>query len=139
MPVLILWKLAGMAALGAAGYAAKKWADGGLSTSDDFPSDDEWDRAEARELEHRRESLARYAPTLLAENRIEHSPEECERLAELAVDPDHWTAFEAMVDELAERSRDVRELDARIEAAVQELAELKALSTELEGMTRAKS
>jgi len=135
----ILPKLVTAAAIGAAGYAAKKWADGRVSTGDDLPSDDEWERIEARRLAHQRERLASYARTLLAEKGIEHTPEECERLAELLVDPAQWTAFEAMVDELAERARDIRDIDARIEAHEHEAAELATLARALNRLNKDKS
>lgn len=141
MPVFILWKLVGAAAIGAAGYAAKKWADGRMDSSDDFSSadDDEWERMEARLRAHQLERMTGYLRTLLAEKGIEHSSEERERLAELAIDPDQWSAFEAMVDELAARAPAVREIDARIETTEHELAELETLAAELNRLNKDKS
>ena len=139
MPVFILWKLVGAAAIGAAGYAAKKWADGRMDSFDDFSSEDGWERMEARLREHQRERMASYLRTLLAEKGIEHSSEERERLAELAVDPEQWSAFEAMVDELAARAPAVAEIDARMETTEHELAELETLAAALNRLNKDKS
>ena len=139
MPVFILWKLVGAAAIGAAGYAAKKWADGRMDSFDDFSSEDEWERMEARLREHQRERMTSYLRTLLAEKGIEHSSEERERLAELAVDPEQWSAFEAMVDELAARAPAVGEIDARMETTEHELAELETLAAALNRLNKDKS
>ena len=139
MPVFILWKLVGAAAIGAAGYAAKKWADGRMDSIDDLSSDDEWERAEARLKEHLQERMSNYLRTLLAENGIEHRSDERERLAELAVDPSRWSALEAMVNELAARAPAVRKIDARIETTENELAELESLANALKRLAKDKS
>lgn len=139
MPVFIVWKLVGAAAIGAAGYAVKKWVDGRMDNSNDFSSDDDWERMEARLVEHQRERMAGYLRTLLAEKGVEHSSEERERLARLAVDPEQFSAYEAMVDELAVRAPAVREIDARIETTENELADLESLATALKRLNKDKA
>lgn len=132
MPVYIIWKLVGAAAIGAAGYMIKKLAeDSELSSdyrsSDEVNQDNELRRREAK-LEQQRNRMDAYARAVLDEHGIKLKSSEHDRLVSLALCFADDPRLDELVAEIALRARAVRDMDERIETTESEAAALEDLA-----------